>query len=161
MHNNKLKLLVVLLAVLVAISSKSDAQAPRNQGRACDPCGGENKCEVVNIQSRVILAAPDGALQECVLRAATVSRPAMLDKSDAVGQVLVKIVLDKHQKLLSAQCVKGPPIAYQAVLNSLRYWKFKKFNLPQKIDGVSGELKVNFDFRTSGRWPGSVVYPTR
>lgn len=149
MRSNRMWLFVIVSAIPFALPSSSDAQDWMDRRHTCTPCAPGSQCSEVEIEGRTFMAVPDGALQDCIMLKAEVSRPAMLDKSSAVGQVLVKLALDRKGRIINAHCVSGPPIAYQAVLDSLHHWKFKKLKLPSKADGISGGLIVHFDFRSS------------
>jgi outer membrane biosynthesis protein TonB len=149
MPNNKSLLILIVFSIFVALSEKSHARMTTYQSPVCTPCIEEGTCSEHKIKSQTIIEASEDALQKCVLRQADVSRPAMLDQSSSVGQVVVRVVLNKRGQILNAQCVSGPPIGYQAVLNSVRHWKFKRLKLPGNAERISGELTINFDFRSS------------
>lgn len=148
MLSNRSWLITIVIAFLLVLPEISKAQGSAHQERVCRPCD-NGTCSEYRVGDQTLAAVSSDALQMCILQRSEVLRPAMLDRSSAVGQVVVKMVLNKRGRIVNAHCESGPPIAYQAVLNSLRRWKFKQVDLPRNNDGISGELKVAFDFRGS------------
>ncbi|WP_369012513.1 energy transducer TonB [Rouxiella aceris] len=75
----------------------------------------------------------------------------MLDGGKLHGIVTAEICVDQHGKVVRIKILRGHPIAYQPVLESVRSWRFAPYKVNGHAVPVVTELEVPFDFRTLPR----------
>jgi hypothetical protein len=85
-------------------------------------------------------------LMHRVIERASIERPGPLGKNELEGVVSIRILINKHGKVICAQGIDGHPLAISAAMRSLREWTFKPFTLNRKRKAVVGILNLRYDF---------------
>jgi hypothetical protein len=81
-----------------------------------------------------------------VLEKEPIERPGAMGKNTLRGVVSIRILINKHGKVICAQGVDGHPIAIGAAIHSLRRWTFKPFTVSGERKSVVGVLNLPYDF---------------
>jgi outer membrane biosynthesis protein TonB len=81
-----------------------------------------------------------------VVRRTPVATPGMWDGGGLHGVVTAEVCIDREGKVVGIKMLKGHPMAYQSVLESVREWKFAAYKLNGRAMPVTGNLDVPFDF---------------
>lgn len=74
--------------------------------------------------------------------------PPMMERSSLHGKVTLRVCVSKRGRVLSAAIIEGHPMAYQAALDSVQKWTFKPYRVDGRATNVTGDLDVDYDFRS-------------
>ncbi|HEU4507237.1 MAG TPA: energy transducer TonB [Pyrinomonadaceae bacterium] len=85
-------------------------------------------------------------LMERVLEQEPIERPGPLGRNNLRGVVRIRVLINKHGKVICAQGVDGHPMAIGPAIHAVRKWTFKAFNLDGKRKSVVGVLELPYDF---------------
>lgn len=85
-------------------------------------------------------------LMDRVIEREPIERPGPLGKNSLRGVVSIRILINKHGKVICAQGVDGHPMAIGAAIHSLRRWTFKAFMLSGERKSVVGVVNLPYDF---------------
>lgn len=86
-------------------------------------------------------------LMDRIIERKPIERPGPLGKNSLRGLVSIRILINKHGKIICAQAVDGHPMAVGAAIHSLRKWTFKSFILSGERKSVVGVINLSYDFR--------------
>ncbi len=87
-------------------------------------------------------------LMDRVLEREPIERPGPLGKNKLRGVVSIRILINKHSKVICAQGVEGP-MAIGPAIHSVRRWTFKAFTVGGERKSVVGVLDLPYDFGRS------------
>lgn len=85
-------------------------------------------------------------LMDRVLEREPIERPGPLGKNKLRGVVSIRILINKHGKVICAQGVEGHPMAIGPAIHSVRKWTFKVFTVGGERKSVVGVLDLPYDF---------------
>lgn len=85
-------------------------------------------------------------LMDRVLEQEPIERPGPLGKNNVRGVVRIRILINKHGKVICAQGVDGHPMAIGPAIHSVRKWTFKAFTVSGERKSVVGVLDLPYDF---------------
>ena len=85
-------------------------------------------------------------LMDRVLEQKPIERPGPLGKNKLRGLVRIRILINKHGKVICAQGVDGHPMALGPAIHSVRRWTFKAFTVNGERKSVVGVLDLPYDF---------------
>jgi protein TonB len=75
--------------------------------------------------------------------------PPMVERLSISGTVTLRVCVNTEGRVSSATVIDGHPMAYQAVLDSVQKWRFKPYRLNGRVANVKGDLRMEYDFRSS------------
>jgi hypothetical protein len=81
-----------------------------------------------------------------VLQKQPIERPGPLGKNNLHGIVRIRIVINKHGKVICAQGVEGHPMGVGPAIKSVRRWTFKALTVNGEPKSVVGVLELRYDF---------------
>lgn len=85
-------------------------------------------------------------LMHHVLEREPIEGPGSLGQNNLRGVVSIRILINKHGKVVCAQGVEGHPMAIGPAIHSVRKWTFKVFTVGGKRKSVVGVLDLPYDF---------------
>jgi hypothetical protein len=85
-------------------------------------------------------------LMDRVLEREPIERPGPLGKNNLRGVVRIRILINKHGKVICAQGVDGHPMAIEPAIHSVRRWTFKAFTVSGERKSIVGVLDLPYDF---------------
>lgn len=85
-------------------------------------------------------------LMDRVLEKEPIERPGPLGKNNLQGVVRIRILINKHGKVICAQGMEGHPMAIGPAIHSVRRWTFKAFMVNGERKSVVGVLDLPYDF---------------
>lgn len=136
--------LVLLLTFLVEQSAFSQAAVPDTSADKKWTCL-KRKDLLRDKQGHPVWLTSE-ELMDRVLEREPIQRPGPLGKNNLRGVVSVRILINKHGKVICAQGVGGHPMAIGPAIRSLRKWTFKAFTVSGKRKSVVGVLDLPYDF---------------
>jgi TonB family protein len=75
--------------------------------------------------------------------------PPMMDRVSIAGTVTLRVRVNTKGRVSSATVIDGHPMPYQAALDSVQKWRFKPYRLKGRIASIEGDLRMEYDFRSS------------
>jgi hypothetical protein len=136
--------LVFLLSLLVEQSAFSQTTVPYKSTDTNWSCL-KRKDLLRDKQGRPVWLTSEELMDRVIEREA-IERPGPLGKNNLRGVVSIRIVINKHGKVICAQGVDGHGMAIGAAIHSLRRWTFKAFMLTGKRKSVVGVVNLPYDF---------------
>ena len=88
-------------------------------------------------------------IMDRVLRQLPIERPGPLGKNSLQGVVRIRVLINKHGRVLCANGVEGHPIGIGAVIHSARKWTFRPYTVDGKRKSVAGVLTIPYNFSSS------------
>jgi hypothetical protein len=73
----------------------------------------------------------------------------MNERSGLHGTVTVRVCVTERGRVVSAAIIDGHPMAYSAVLDSVRDWVFDPFRVSGRPKPIVADLEVDYDFRST------------
>lgn len=136
--------LVFLLSLLVEQSAFSQATVPDKSTDKNWSCL-KRKDLLRDKQGRPVWLTSE-ELMDRVIEREPIERPGPLGKNNLRGIVNIRILINKHGKVICAQGVSGHPMAIGPAIHSLRKWTFKAFRVSGERKSVVGVVNLPYDF---------------
>lgn len=147
-HDQCIRLFAVVLVFLVSFlieqSAFSQATVPYTSTDKNWSCL-KRKDLLRDKQGRPVWLTSEELLDHVIERG-PIERPGPLGKNTLRGVVSIRVLINKHGKIICAQGVDGHPMAIGAAIHSLRRWTFKAFTLSGERKSVVGILNLPYDF---------------
>ena len=137
--------LVLLLSFLVeqsAFSKGADSDTGHDNNWSCL----KRKDLLRDKEGRPVWQTSE-TLMDWVVEKEPIQRPGPLGKNNLRGVVRIRILINKHGKVVCAQGVDGHPMAIGPAIHSVRRWTFKAFIVNGERKSVAGVLDLPYDFR--------------
>jgi hypothetical protein len=74
--------------------------------------------------------------------------PPLMERLSLHGKVIVSICVGNEGRVQSVTAISSHPMAYGAVIESVKNWRFKPYRAGGKSEAVVAELEVDYDFRS-------------
>lgn len=88
-------------------------------------------------------------IMDRVLKQQPIERPGPLGKNSLQGVVRIRVLINKHGRVLCANGVDGHPIGIGALIHSLRKWTFRPYTVDGKRKSVASVLTIPYNFSSS------------
>lgn len=77
------------------------------------------------------------------------------------GTISVRVAFDRNGHVVCAQAIDGHPLAVQAVMTSVRLWRFSPYRRKGMPAEASGTVKILYRLRSEGSSSQVVDWPPR